>query len=436
MRALRIHSVLYGIFILTFCIFYWSSSIEAKDGKPSRTLVTKIRHLSSRSYTRVVVDLSSGVRHETHTLKKEPLKGLPPRIYVDLMGARLSSHATRQIIVQDRLLRRVRIGQFSSNVVRVVLDMESFTGHKTFLLPDPHRLVVDVYGRRNGRKRAPLARENTIRPRVKGVSPAGIPKIVLDPGHGGRDPGAIGSRGILEKDIVLSLAKKLAWKLRKELAVKVILTRQDDSYVPLEDRTAIANAENADLFISLHTNASPSRRTRGVESYYLDNTTDEATMRLAARENGTSRKNVSDLQYILSDLTQSFKLEDSISLAHNLQSSLVSNMRRRYRKVKDLGVKKGLFLSRDPSRTLSLRPFIAASRGISKVPASQRICRKDLNPSSWMQLPPGRPCWGRPLQSRTLAVQHVPTFTGVVNSYWSATGRGPEVVRLSRPIRR
>jgi len=221
--------------------------------------------------------------------------------------------------------------------------MESFTGHKTFLLPDPHRLVVDVYGRRNGRKRAPLASGKTIRPRVKGVSPTGIPKIVLDPGHGGRDPGAIGSRGILEKDIVLSLAKKLARKLRKELAVKVILTRQDDSYVPLEDRTAIANAENADLFISLHTNASPSRRTRGVESYYLDNTTDEATIRLAARENGTSRKNVSDLQYILSDLTQSFKLEDSISLAHNLQSSLVSNMRRRYRKVKDLGVKKGLF---------------------------------------------------------------------------------------------
>ncbi len=343
MRSLRIHSVLYGIFILTFCIFYWSSSIGAKDSKPSRTLVTKIRHLSSGSYARVVVDLSSGVRHETHTLKKEPLKGLPPRIYVDLMGARLSPHATRQILVRDRLLRRVRIGQFSSNVVRVVLDLESFTDHKTFLLPDPHRLVVDVYGRRNGRKRAPIARGKTILPRVKGVSPAGIPKIVLDPGHGGRDPGAIGPRGILEKDIVLSLAKKLARKLRKELAVKVILTRQDDSYVPLEDRTAIANAENADLFISLHTNASPNRRTRGVESYYLDNTTDEATIRLAARENGTSRKNVSDLQYILSDLTQSFKLEDSISLAHNLQSSLVSNMGRRYRNVKDLGVKKGLF---------------------------------------------------------------------------------------------
>ena len=343
MRSRRIHSVLYFIFILTFCIFYWSSSIEARDGKPSRTLVTKIRHLSSGSYARVVMDLSSGVRYETHTLKKEPLKGLPPRIYVDLKGARLSSHTIRQILVQDRLLRRVRIGQFSSNVVRVVLDMESFTGHKTFLLPDPHRLVVDVYGRRNGKKRAPLARGKTIRPKVKGVSPAGVPKIVLDPGHGGRDPGAVGSRGILEKDIVLSLAKKLARKLRKELAVKVILTRQDDSYVPLEDRTAIANAENADLFISLHTNASPSRRTRGVESYYLDNTTDEATIRLAARENGTSRRNVSDLQYILSDLTQSFKLEDSISLAHNLQSSLVSNMGRRYRKVKDLGVKKGLF---------------------------------------------------------------------------------------------
>jgi N-acetylmuramoyl-L-alanine amidase len=125
--------------------------------------------------------------------------------------------------------------------------------------------------------------------------------------------------------------------------VEVILTRKDDSFVPLEDRTAIANTENADLFISIHINASTNRRLRGVESYYLDNTTDEASIRLAARENATSRRNISDLQFILSDLVQNSKLEDSISLAHKIQTSLVFHVGRKHRGVKDLGVKKGLF---------------------------------------------------------------------------------------------
>jgi N-acetylmuramoyl-L-alanine amidase len=311
-----------------------SSSNKLQGTEPNKTIVTKIRHLSSENYTRVVMDLSNRVEYETHTLREDPSKNLPPRIYVDLRGARLASDTTRQILIRDRLLRRVRIGQFNSDVVRVVLDMKSFTDHNSFLLLGPHRLVIDVHGRRNGGKQAAIDKGRMIRPRAK---------IVLDPGHGGKDPGAIGVRGIAEKNIVLSIAKKLARKLRKEMNVEVILTRNNDSFVPLEDRTAIANAENADLFISLHTNASSSRRLRGIESYYLDNSTDEATIRLAARENGTSRRNVSDLQFILSDLTQSSKLEDSISLAHNLQSSLVSHMGRKYRKVRNLGVKKGLF---------------------------------------------------------------------------------------------
>ncbi|MFQ5850481.1 MAG: N-acetylmuramoyl-L-alanine amidase [Candidatus Binatia bacterium] len=312
--------------------------------KPDRSLVTRIRHISSRSYTRVIMDLSTKVQYETHILRQDTSKGLPPRIYVDLLGARLASNVTQRIVVQDRLLRRVRVGQFSPDVVRVVLDMKSLRGHKAFLLLDPYRLVIDIQRRRNGKKA--VAAENGKRspPRKKGKAElTRIRKIVLDPGHGGKDPGAIGPTGIMEKDVVLSIAKKLAKKLKSKMGVEVILTRQDDSYVPLEERTAIANAENADLFISLHTNANPNRRMRGIESYYLDHTTDEATIRLAARENGTSRRSISDLQFILSDLTQSSKLEDSIGLAHHLHSSLVSHMRRGYRRAKDLGVKKGLF---------------------------------------------------------------------------------------------
>jgi len=127
------------------------------------------------------------------------------------------------------------------------------------------------------------------------------------------------------------------------MGIEVVLTRRDDSFIPLEDRTAIANAEDADLFISLHVNAAQNAAARGIETYYLDNTSDEASVRMAARENGTSRKSISDLQFILSDLTQNSKLEDSISLAHRLHTSVVSHMGQRYGPVKDLGIKKALF---------------------------------------------------------------------------------------------
>ena len=312
--------------------------------KPGRALLQQIRHISSESYSRVIMDLSAEVQYETRVLKEDISKSLPPRIYVDLRGARLAMDASQPIVVHDRLLRQVRVGQFSPDVVRVVLDMKSLREHRAFLLPEPYRLIIDIQG--DGEGSEPLLREKgkvAPPPAAKKVPPVGIRKIVLDPGHGGKDTGAIGIGGLTEKEIVLSLAKKLARKLTKEMGVEVVLTRKDDSFIHLPDRTAIANAENADLFISLHTNASPHRHARGIETYYLDNTDDEASLRLAARENGISRKNVSDIQFILSDLIQNYKLEDSIGLAHHLQSSLVSHMEQRYGGMKDLGVKKAGF---------------------------------------------------------------------------------------------
>ncbi len=177
---------------------------------------------------------------------------------------------------------------------------------------------------------------------AKPLVPQSLRKIVLDPGHGGKDPGAIGVDGIAEKDIVFGVARKLADKL-KALGIEVVLTRKDDRFIPLEERTAIANAEGADLFISLHVNASPNAEARGVETYYLDNTTDEAALRMAARENGIARDKISDLQFILSDLVQNLKLEDSITLAHRLQTSVVTQVGGRYGEVRDLGVKKAQF---------------------------------------------------------------------------------------------
>jgi len=311
-----------------------------------KPLVTGVRFLTTGSYTRVMMELSQPVRYETHRLPGDASKNLPPRIYVDIFGARLAMNSKEPLSIDDGLLRQVRVAQFTQDIVRVVLDMAGMRDHNAFLLPEPYRLVIDIQGQANAEAARAVERNKpvpTLTAKKKEVPAAGVRKIVLDPGHGGRDPGAIGVGGLAEKDIVLSIAKKLARKLQKDMGLQVVLTRKDDSFIALEDRAAIANAESADLFVSLHMNASPNADARGLETYYLDKTTDEAAMRLAARENATSRKNVSDLQFILSDMMQNMKLEDSITLAHRLQGSLVAGMAKRMSDVRDLGVKKALF---------------------------------------------------------------------------------------------
>jgi N-acetylmuramoyl-L-alanine amidase len=317
------------------------------SASPDRSRLFSVRVLSSQTYSRVTMDLSHQVRYETHRLKEDPSKGLPPRIYVDLFGTKLAMDSRNPIAVDDGVLRQLRVGQFTADIVRIVIDLTTLGEHNAFLLADPYRLVIDIQGQKNAGASAAIdkskKRTATLPEKGKQLSVPGIRKIVLDPGHGGKDPGAIGVGGIAEKDIVLAVAKKLERKLKQEMGVEVVLTRRDDRFIPLEDRTAIANAEGADLFVSLHMNASPNGEAKGLETYYLDNTNDEGSLRLAARENGTSRRNVSDLQFILSDMTQNMKLEDSITLAHHLQQSLVDGMSTRLADVKDLGVKKALF---------------------------------------------------------------------------------------------
>ena len=315
--------------------------------------VTALRFESAKDHTRVILELSQETKYDVRRLKENPARGMPARIYVDLKGAKLALASKEPIAIDDGLLRQVRIGQYSADVVRVVLDMDKLRAHNAFLLPDPLRLVIDILGDKtadasSGREvkaaAAPAATTAVAKTKKSDAPLAnGLRKIVLDPGHGGKDPGAIGVGGIAEKDVVLSVARKLARKLRNEMGVQVVLTRNDDRFVPLEDRTATANAEDADLFISLHMNASVNAEAKGIETYYLDNTSDEAAIRLAARENSTSRRNISDLQFILSDMTQNMKLEDSITLANRLQGAVVGGMSKSMGEVKDLGVKKALF---------------------------------------------------------------------------------------------
>ena len=179
------------------------------------------------------------------------------------------------------------------------------------------------------------------------------PRIVLDPGHGGKDPGAKGYRSALEKDSVFDISKRLAAKLKSGIGADVHMTRSTDEFVPLGERKDLANRVDADVFISVHANASKNRSLHGFEVYYLKNTNDRATLRLANLENGVDQlieddvASDADLSYIISDMVQGRKEAESVMLANYINKALGGYLTRRYHSVQGLGVKQGPFLVLD-----------------------------------------------------------------------------------------
>jgi N-acetylmuramoyl-L-alanine amidase len=169
-----------------------------------------------------------------------------------------------------------------------------------------------------------------------------VRRVVIDAGHGGHDTGAIGAKGTREKDIALAISLKLSAKLQA-MGLEVVLTRDDDSFVRLEDRTKIANQQKGDLFISVHCNAAASRALRGIETYTLNTSSNRYSIRLAARENATTERGVGDLQYILADLATKANTGESTHLAERVQRSLIRNLSSSYKNVRDLGPKEALF---------------------------------------------------------------------------------------------
>ncbi|WNG47547.1 N-acetylmuramoyl-L-alanine amidase [Archangium minus] len=169
-----------------------------------------------------------------------------------------------------------------------------------------------------------------------------VRRVVIDAGHGGHDTGAIGRKGTQEKEVTLAIARKLARELRTR-GLEVMLTREDDHYLKLEERARLANEMKGDLFISVHCNAAPSSKLRGIETYTLNTSADRYSIRLAARENASSEKGISDLQFILADLATKANTEESTRLANQVQKNLVSHLSSHYKGVKNLGTKEALF---------------------------------------------------------------------------------------------
>jgi N-acetylmuramoyl-L-alanine amidase len=171
-----------------------------------------------------------------------------------------------------------------------------------------------------------------------------IGKIVIDAGHGGHDTGTIGPNGLLEKDLVLDVAKRLGRLLESRLGAEVVYTRQDDTFIPLETRTAIANRERADLFISIHANSSRDSDARGVETYYLNFTSSPEALEVAARENAVSEKSIHELQDLVKKIALKEKIEESREFATNVQESLYGGLSLRNAGVRNRGIKKAPFI--------------------------------------------------------------------------------------------
>jgi len=309
--------------------------------------VVEIRHWSYDEYTRVVVELSREAESRIERLPADAAAERPERLYVDLDGIWVGRRYDEPIPVGDGLLRGVRVGQNTLRRTRVVLDLQQYDHHRVLRLSGPERVVIDVYGARDGR-RGPDANGSAPLP----LEVRGVRTVVLDPGHGGADPGAIGVGGVREKNVTLELARRLAPRLRQR-GFQVVLTRSGDRTLSLEERTAIAAGSGGDLFVSLHANAAPRRGVRGVETYYLDTSNERQSLRVAARENGMAPREFDLLDRTLVRLRVAETSSYSALLARTIQGHIVQGVGRRYRDLEDLGVKQGpfyvLFLSSMPS---------------------------------------------------------------------------------------
>ena len=428
--------------------------------------VTAIREWNAENYTRVVISLEEEVKYQAARIAN------PDRIYFDLYTARLSSAlAGKTLDVQNGFLKSVRVAQNQAGVVRVVLEVEKVRDYSVFLLKDPYRLVVDVYGdtatakaaapaappdkpdaqsahsaksgdvpagkksssgaeqagtsadsastaskttvaksssssehaassgaQPAGTKTAPAAKkaaapeaantqvaknqpppdaenaeegapaeERPATGKSSGSAPAAgagsvaqpthrgdrsltrtlglkIGKIMIDPGHGGHDTGTIGPTGLQEKDLTLDVAQRLGKLIEQKLGAEVVYTRTDDTFVPLEERTAMANQAKADLFVSIHANSSSDSAARGVETYYL-NLTDSAEAReVAARENALAQASIHDLQDLVQKIARNEKIDESRELATEVQAGLAKRLQRASRAQKNRGVKRAPFV--------------------------------------------------------------------------------------------
>jgi N-acetylmuramoyl-L-alanine amidase len=382
---------------------------KAAPKAPAESRLLGIRHWSSNDYTRVVMDMSEDVRYERALLETSSNGGKQLRIA--LQRTDIAADVMPDRSIDDGILSQIHVAADPDGGALVTFDLMRMDHYRVFTLPEPYRVVLDIYGgpgkekplakaqdaaasapqdeagqdvahvqaalaelqarqlaeqrkAESGKKVAtalppqappahtPAPAKAPDKSAAKGgaagkkpeiaVTPAQkkhtaslveqlglkVRTIMIDAGHGGKDPGAV-ANGLREKDINLRMAKILGQELRQQ-GFEVHYTRTTDKFIPLEERTAMANAKNADLFISLHCNAHKDTSVKGFEVYYLNLATDAQAVRVAARENGVSAKKISDMQFILSDLMLNSKINESRQMAAMVEKEALRAMRPKY----------------------------------------------------------------------------------------------------------
>jgi len=309
--------------------------------------VVDIQHWSYPEFSRVVIQISEPALPTVGEVPADPTGDKPARLFFDVPGMWAGRRFETPIRVGDGLLRQVRVGQNTLDTARVVLDLERYGRHRVMQLAAPARIVVDVFaarqqageaGERSAERRDAPERSSELLPME--LRPVRV--VVVDAGHGGRDPGAIGVGGLREKDVTLALAKTLRKSLRAS-GFAVVLTRDRDRTLSLEERTAIAEGAGGDVFVSVHANASPRAELAGVELFTLQENAERQTLRLAARENGVAPADVDPLQRLLARLRLSEAGARSALLAKQVHREIASGMGERWPSAREPALKQGPF---------------------------------------------------------------------------------------------
>ena len=353
---------------------------ERTEGKvKKRSVVRNVRDWTAQGNTRVVIDLDRTVSYKTFVLSGEPKENKPNRLVIDLKDARVPSSIPSSRRIEDASVSGIRISQFSADKVRIVLDFKEKPYFEASAMEDPFRIIIDV-GSSSASLKSASSELNTAsaldassqgaasketapyQSTVKKVAPGSpakvndkedaptiasqlslrVSRIVIDPGHGGKDPGAISPTGVREKELTLEIGKLLAKRLKSD-GFETYMTRSKDEFLTLEERTTFANKKRADLFISVHINSHQNNTVSGIETYFLNLTTDSSAIEVAARENATTQKSISDLQLIINDLMLNSKINESSKFANCVHTSVVSSAVTTGYDGKNLGVRQAPF---------------------------------------------------------------------------------------------
>ncbi len=399
---------------------------NAQGSGPGR--IHGIRFWSFGDVTRIAVETTGDYKLSSDQIEN------PARVYFDLNGLQPSaSHSGMQTIpVDDKRIKQIRVAEVVPGKTRIVFDLEGPAEVSSSQLVNPDRLMIEIRpkgtglaaleskhsGTRGSRadsvttvsvpvpaRRVESSKDDDIadlpEPRVSGLhhtAPASniasaaaakrdssgdrslvrvfglkLGRVVIDAGHGGKDTGTVGPHGLMEKDLVLDVALRLGRLINDRLGADVVYTRSSDVFIPLEERTKIANDQRADLFISVHANSSPESSATGVETYYFNLTSDKKGLDLATRENATSVSSISDLNDMLHRAVLQAKLEESREFAQKVQQALWVNSKRMNSKAHDRGVRQAPFVV----LIGATMPSILAEIGFVSNPHDERLLKRN-----------------------------------------------------------